>query len=109
MATYVVPANFTDKGVHEAKDTIERAATNSRKWPRAAGVTVKDMYWTIGTTDIVTICEAPDDETATALSLSVAARGYIRTQTLRAFSAAEISKVLDKIGLNLNSLLVQTK
>ena len=64
---------------------------------KAAGVTVKDMYWTIGTSDIVTICEAPDDETATALSLSVAARGYIRTQTLRAFSAAEISKVLDKM------------
>ena len=64
---------------------------------KAAGVTVKEMYWTIGTCDIATICEAPDDETATALSLSVAARGYIRTQTLRAFSAPEISKVLDKM------------
>ena len=64
---------------------------------KQAGVTVKDMYWTIGAFDIVTICEAPDDETATALSLSIAARGYVRTQTLRAFSAADISKVLDKM------------
>jgi len=45
----------------------------------------------------VTICEASDDETATVISLSIAARGYVRTQTLRAFSAADISKVLDKM------------
>jgi len=96
MATYIVLANFTDKGVHEAKDTIKRA-DKFKEMAKAAGVTIKEMYWTIGTCDIVTICEAPDDETATALSLSVAARGYIRTQTLRAFSAAEISKVLDKM------------
>ena len=83
MATYIVLANFTDKGIHEAKDTIKRA-DKFKEMAKAAGVTV-------------TICEAPDDETATALSLSVAARGYIRTQTLRAFSAAEISKVLNKM------------
>jgi uncharacterized protein with GYD domain len=96
MATYIVLANFTDKGIHAAKDTIKRAE-KFKEMAKQAGVTVKDMYWTIGTFDIVTICESPDDETATALSLSIAARGYVRTQTLRAFSAAEISKVLDKM------------
>ena len=70
MATYIVLANFTDKGIHEAKDTIKRA-DKFKEMAKSAGVTVKDMYWTIGTSDIVTICEAPDDETATALSLSV--------------------------------------
>jgi uncharacterized protein with GYD domain len=64
---------------------------------KKAGVTVKDMYWTLGTTDVVTICEAPDDETATTLSMSVAARGFVRTQTLRAFSSPEISKILDRL------------
>ena len=67
-----------------------------KEMAKQAAVTVKDMYWTIGAFGIVTICEAPDDETATALSLSIAARGYVRAQTLRAFSAADISKVLDK-------------
>jgi len=46
---------------------------------------------------MVTICEAPDDETATALSLSVAARGYVRTQTMRAFSAPEMKTILGKL------------
>ena len=55
------------------------------------------MYWTLGPTDVVAICEAPDDETATVLSMSVAARGYVRTQTLRAFSAEEVKKILERV------------
>jgi uncharacterized protein with GYD domain len=62
-----------------------------------AGATVKDIYWTLGAHDIVAICEAPDDETATALSLSVASRGNVRSETLRAFSFDEMKKVLAKM------------
>jgi uncharacterized protein with GYD domain len=61
------------------------------------GATVKDIYWTLGAHDIVAICEAPDDETATALSLSVASRGNVRSETLRAFSFDEMKKVLGKM------------
>jgi uncharacterized protein with GYD domain len=96
MAMYVVLTNFTDKGVHDAKDTIDRA-DKFKALAKSAGVTVKDMYWTIGGFDVVVVCEAPDDETATALSLSTAARGYVRTQTLRAFTSAEMAKVLGKM------------
>lgn len=41
---------------------------------------------------------APDDETATAVSLSVAAFGNVKTQTLRAFSAAEMGQILGKMS-----------
>jgi len=97
MATYVVLANFTDKGVHDAKDTLERA-DKFKEMAKKAGITVKDMYWTLGAWDVVTICEAADDETATALSLSVASRGYVRTQTMRAFSAPEMKTILGKLA-----------
>jgi uncharacterized protein with GYD domain len=96
MANYIVLANFTDKGVHDAKDTVDRAG-KFKEMATQAGVTIKDMYWTLGAHDIVAVCEAPDDETATALSLSVAARGYVRTLTMRAFSAAEMAKILSKM------------
>ncbi|MGQ0456916.1 MAG: GYD domain-containing protein [Hyphomicrobium sp.] len=96
MATYIVLANFTDKGVHDAKDTVGRAE-KFKEMAKQGGVTVKDMWWTIGSCDIVTICEAADDETATAMSLSIAARGNIRTQTMRAFSASEMSGILKKM------------
>lgn len=96
MPTFIVLANYTDKGVHDAKDTVNRA-DKFKAMAKNAGVTIKDMYWTIGSFDIVTICEAPDDEAATALSLSVAARGNVRTQTLRAFSPTEMAQILGKM------------
>jgi uncharacterized protein with GYD domain len=55
------------------------------------------MYWTLGRHDIVVICDAPNDETATALLLSVSSRGYVRSETLRAFSFADMKKVLEKM------------
>jgi len=96
MATYIVLANFTDKGVHDAKDTVGRA-DKFKEMAKKAGCTVKEMYWTLGPCDVVTILEAPDDETATALSLSVATRGNVKTQTMRAFSGADMAKILDKL------------
>ena len=45
MATFVVLANFTEKGVHAAKDTIGRAE-KFKEMAKKSGVTVKDMYWT---------------------------------------------------------------
>ncbi|WP_072390118.1 GYD domain-containing protein [Hyphomicrobium sp. CS1GBMeth3] len=94
MASYIVLASFTDKGAHDVKDTVGRS-DKFKEMAKKAGVTVKDMYWTLGPTDVIAICEAPDDETATRLSMSVASRGYVRTQTLRAFNAAEVGRILD--------------
>jgi uncharacterized protein with GYD domain len=96
MATYVILSNFTDKGVRDAKDTVNRA-DKFKAMAQNAGVKVKEMYWTIGTYDVVTICEAADDEAATALSLSVTTRGNVRTQTLRAFTETEMTRILGKM------------
>ncbi len=96
MPTYIVLASFTDKGAHDVKDTVGRS-DKFREMAKKARVTVKDMYWTLGPTDVVVICEAPDDETATILSMSVSSRGYVRTQTLRAFSSTEIENILERL------------
>jgi uncharacterized protein with GYD domain len=60
-----------------------------------AGATVKEIYWTLGSRDIVAICEAPDDETATVLSLSVASRGTLRDAASLSFD--EMKKILGKM------------
>jgi uncharacterized protein with GYD domain len=96
MATFVVLASFTDQGIRNVKETISRADA-FKKMAKECGVTVKDMYWTLGPCDTVTIFEAPDDEAATALSLSVCSRGNVRAQTLRAFSFDDMKKVLGKM------------
>jgi uncharacterized protein with GYD domain len=97
MPTYIVLASFTDKGAHDVKDTVGRS-DKFKDMAKKAGVTVKDMYWTLGSTDVVAICDAPDDASATVLSMSVSSRGYVRTQTLRAFTAAEMGKILERLN-----------
>jgi uncharacterized protein with GYD domain len=68
-------------------------------WERATpdGASVKDLYWTLGQYDAVTIVEAPDDMTATALALSLGKLGNVRTQTLPAFSADEMKTIIGKV------------
>jgi GYD domain len=47
--------------------------------------------------DIVTIVEAPDEISATALNLSISAPGNVGNESLRAFSAAEMMTIVDKM------------
>jgi uncharacterized protein with GYD domain len=62
-----------------------------------AGCKVKDLYWTLGHFDIVSIVEAPDAAAATALSLAVGSLGNVRTETLTAFSPEEFGRILGKM------------
>jgi uncharacterized protein with GYD domain len=96
MATFVVLAGFTDQGIRNVKETVGRAET-FKEMARKSGVTVKDLYWTLGQHDVVAVCEAADDEAAIALSLSVSSRGNVRSQTLRAFSFEETKAILGKM------------
>lgn len=96
MPTYIVLGQFTDQGVRSVKDTTKRAEA-FKEMASKAGATVKEVYWTLGHYDLVTIVEAPDDVSATALFLSAGALGNIRTQSLRAFSADEMGRVLGKM------------
>jgi uncharacterized protein with GYD domain len=97
MATYIVLANFTDQGVKNVKDTTKRADA-FKELAKSKGASVKDIYWTLGRFDIVASVEAPDDAVITALGLTLAQAGNIRTQTMRAFSSADMGAILGKVG-----------
>jgi uncharacterized protein with GYD domain len=96
MATYVVLATFTDQGVKNAKDSPKRAEA-FRQMAETFGATVKDIFWTQGRYDIVIVIEAPDELSATALNLSLSSLGNIRTESLRAFSSADMLKIVAKM------------
>lgn len=96
MATFVSLIGFTDQGIRAVKQSPDRAQAFKATAQRA-GVTVKDIYWTLGEYDAVIILEAPDDETATAALLSLGALGNVRSQTLRAFSAEEMGRILARM------------
>jgi uncharacterized protein with GYD domain len=97
MPTYITLASFTDQGVRNAKDSPKRAEA-FKEMAKKHGVTVRDVYWTQGRYDVVTITEAPDDMASTALSLSIAGLGNVRTETLRAFSAADMQTIIGKMA-----------
>jgi uncharacterized protein with GYD domain len=96
MPTYISLVRFTDKGIQGAKQTTQRVADWAAK-VQAMGVTIKEMYWTLGEYDQVCIFEAPDDETAASVLLAADMLGNIRTQTMRAFTTSEMEKILGKM------------
>ena len=96
MATFIVLAGFTDQGIRNVKETINRAEA-FKEMAKKSSITVRDLYWTLGQYDVMAVCEAPDDEAATAFSLSVSSRGNVRSQTLRAFSFDEMKMILGKM------------
>ncbi|MCC6194005.1 MAG: GYD domain-containing protein [Burkholderiales bacterium] len=97
MATYVVLTSFTDQGIRNIKDTIKRSDA-VKDAAGKFGVKVRELFWTMGSYDLVGIFEAPDDESFTAFGLAIGAGGNIRTQSLRAFSREEMGKILAKLG-----------
>jgi uncharacterized protein with GYD domain len=96
MATYIVLTNFTEQGIRAVKETTKRAEA-FKTLAKQNGVTVKDIYWTLGSYDIVAILDAPDEMTVTALGLSLGQGGNVRTQTMRAFSADDMTKILARV------------
>jgi uncharacterized protein with GYD domain len=96
MVTYVVLAKFTDQGIRNAKESPKRADA-FKELAKTFGVTVKDIVWTQGRYDVVIIVEAPDESSAMSLNLSLGALGNVRTETMRAFSAAEMTQIVSKM------------
>ncbi len=97
MATYVVLCSWTDEGARAAKETVQRSE-KAREVIRGLGGELRHLYWTMGRYDLVAITEAPDDETASAISVAIGSAGMLHMETLRAFSADEVTQILGKIG-----------
>lgn len=97
MATYITLSNFTDQGIRNVKDSTKRADA-VKEAAGKFGAKMTQIYWTLGTHDIVAVIEAPDDMSATAFALAIGMAGNVRTQTLRAFSKSEMNDILGKMA-----------
>jgi uncharacterized protein with GYD domain len=93
MATFISTIQFTQQGMANIQDTCRRA-TAVKAAAKKLGAKVTNIYWTMGPFDGVLVFEAPDEETATALMLHIGAKGNVHTQTARAFSMAEMERIL---------------
>ena len=93
MARYVVLFDWTDQGVRSFSESVDRYEAASRQLERE-GLRFTDVYWTLGTHDLVAVAEVDNDETLAAALLRVAAQGNVRTTTLRAFTADEMRGII---------------
>lgn len=95
MATYVVLCNFTDQGLRTVKNTVNRADA-AKEAASKFGVDMREILWTQGQYDIVTLLEADDEQSAAAFGLALAGQGNVKMQTLRAFTRDEMSEIVKR-------------
>ena len=97
MATFISTVKFTEQGLHSIQETTKRAAAFKAS-AKKIGVKVSNIYWTLGAFDGLIVFDAPDDETATAAMLQLAAQGFVQTTTARAFDSAQVEKLVGGLG-----------
>jgi uncharacterized protein with GYD domain len=97
MLTYVALMNWTDQGVRNVGDTVHRRE-QADALAEKHGAKVEQVYWNVGPYDIVTILQAPDNESATAVLLELGTGDNLRTVTLRAYDSDDMSGILQRLG-----------
>ena len=96
MPMYVGLYNFTAKGVSDLKNLPERVKESSKAWEAMGGKTTAALA-TMGRYDMVTVGEAPNDEMVALFAAGLATRGYVTTETLRAYTMEECAALLAKL------------
>lgn len=93
MPTYVVLYKFTPDGVKNIRDSVKRAG-KVRQQNAKANFTIREVFWTQGSYDMVAIVDAPSEETMMGAMLNVVSAGNVSSTTMRAFDATEMSRTL---------------
>ena len=96
MPAYLTLWNWTETGIKDFRQTTARVEQIKADFEKL-GVTL-DVRWTVGPYDMVSIAEAPDDESLTAYLLEVCSGGNIRTTTLRAYDRETMTDILGRLG-----------
>lgn len=97
MARYISLFNWTEQGIRNARDSVNRANA-ARKAFESSGGKVIDVYWTLGQYDLVVIFEVPDDKTAYRLMLTLGMQGNVRTSTMQAIGEQEMTQILEEVS-----------
>jgi uncharacterized protein with GYD domain len=97
MPTYVALVNFTDQGIKNFRDSVGRAE-DYRGLVEKHGGQLRQILWTLGPYDLVVVTDCPDDETAAAVLLQTVAAGNVRTTTMKAFDAEQMTAIIQRTG-----------
>ncbi len=93
MPAYIILANYTDQGIKDAKNAVERVRSVEKLIESTGGRKI-GVWWTLGQYDVVWIVDGPDEEVAFRNLVQVGMQGNARTITMRAFSEEETERIL---------------
>ena len=97
MHSYVVFFGFTEQGVKTIKNAPVRL-DGVKKAIKDNGGVFKSFHGILGSQyDTMVILEAPDDESAAKIVLTVAALGNARSETHRLFTEDEFMKMVSEL------------
>ena len=93
MPTYVILYKFTEQGRRNARQTVEQAYA-VRKRDEERGFHIRGIYWTQGSSDLVAIVDAPNEQAIMASLIAIGSAGNVVSETMRAFDEEEMEQIL---------------
>lgn len=93
MPMYITMLRWTQQGVTQVKESPARLEAFKQQL-KSVGGELKGFYMVTGQYDLVATFEAPSDEVAAKLLLTVASKGGVRTETMRAFTEDEYRRII---------------
>lgn len=96
MPNYITLGNWTEQGIKNVKESPKRADAMVALANKLGAKT--QVFYTMGRYDIVVVTEAPNDDVAMQLLLELGKLGNVKTQTLKAWTTAEATKVIAKVS-----------
>ena len=92
MARYLSLVSFTDQGIRDVSNSVDRARA-FRASVEAKGGRVLQQYWALGNVDGCVIFECPDEVSAAALLLKLGREDNVRTSTTQVFDEEEFASI----------------
>lgn len=97
MTTYIILVNWTEQGIKNVRESPARLDA-AKKMLSDMGGSFKEFYLTMGDSDMVAICEAPDDAVAARFALTLSMGGSVRSRTLKAFPEPAYREIIKSLG-----------
>jgi uncharacterized protein with GYD domain len=96
MPTFICSLGWTEQGIKSVKEAPKRAQA-ARDFAKKLGVDIKQVYMTTGNDDLLVIVEAATGDSVAKFALALSSQGNVRTRTARAWSEAEMTKLISEL------------
>ena len=96
MPGYISLLKYTPKAIADLKGSPQRVE-DAKATAGKMGVRWVAFWSTAGAYDAVCVIDAANDEAASAFFLAQASKGYVSTQSMRAYSETEWAALVNKL------------